>query len=109
MDLVKHLETKNHSLYSCLHDIRKFCIDSWKDRLIQQHTDINNVRNSLGLTQFRKVAKEAFDSVPEDLKPFVDLGKLTADTTVHRETAKVGRNDPCPCGSGKKYKKCHGK
>jgi preprotein translocase subunit SecA len=22
--------------------------------------------------------------------------------------AKVGRNDPCPCGSGKKYKKCHG-
>jgi preprotein translocase subunit SecA len=23
-------------------------------------------------------------------------------------TAKVGRNDPCPCGSGKKYKKCHG-
>ncbi len=26
-----------------------------------------------------------------------------------RETAKVGRNDPCPCGSGKKYKKCHGR
>jgi len=26
-----------------------------------------------------------------------------------RETPKVGRNDPCPCGSGKKYKKCHGK
>ena len=23
--------------------------------------------------------------------------------------AKVGRNDPCPCGSGKKYKHCHGK
>jgi uncharacterized protein YecA (UPF0149 family) len=23
-------------------------------------------------------------------------------------TGKVGRNDPCPCGSGKKYKKCHG-
>ena len=28
--------------------------------------------------------------------------------TVHRTQAKVGRNDPCPCGSGKKYKKCHG-
>lgn len=25
-----------------------------------------------------------------------------------RTSAKVGRNDPCPCGSGKKYKKCHG-
>ena len=28
--------------------------------------------------------------------------------TVTRDTPKVGRNDPCPCGSGKKYKKCHG-
>jgi len=28
--------------------------------------------------------------------------------TVRREGRKVGRNDPCPCGSGKKYKKCHG-
>ena len=28
--------------------------------------------------------------------------------TATRVTAKVGRNDPCPCGSGKKYKRCHG-
>ena len=28
--------------------------------------------------------------------------------TVRRGIDKVGRNDPCPCGSGKKYKKCHG-
>jgi preprotein translocase subunit SecA len=28
--------------------------------------------------------------------------------TVKRDEPKVGRNDPCPCGSGKKYKKCHG-
>jgi preprotein translocase subunit SecA len=28
--------------------------------------------------------------------------------TVVRSAPKVGRNDPCPCGSGKKYKKCHG-
>ena len=28
--------------------------------------------------------------------------------TVRRSTPKVGRNDPCPCGSGKKYKKCCG-
>jgi preprotein translocase subunit SecA len=31
-----------------------------------------------------------------------------AATTIRREAAKVGRNDPCPCGSGKKYKKCCG-
>ena len=36
-------------------------------------------------------------SSSEDHKPFV------------REGHKVGRNDPCPCGSGKKYKHCHGK
>ncbi|WP_337880183.1 preprotein translocase subunit SecA [Rheinheimera sp.] len=28
---------------------------------------------------------------------------------VFRESEKIGRNDPCPCGSGKKYKACHGK
>ncbi|WP_028456161.1 UPF0149 family protein [Chitinilyticum litopenaei] len=28
--------------------------------------------------------------------------------TVRNDEPKVGRNDPCPCGSGKKYKKCHG-
>jgi preprotein translocase subunit SecA len=28
---------------------------------------------------------------------------------IMRQTQKVGRNDPCPCGSGKKYKQCHGK
>ncbi len=33
----------------------------------------------------------------EEHKPFIRNGK------------KVGRNDPCPCGSGKKYKQCHGK
>jgi preprotein translocase subunit SecA len=31
-----------------------------------------------------------------------------AGKTVVRKEKKVGRNDPCPCGSGKKYKKCHG-
>jgi preprotein translocase subunit SecA len=29
--------------------------------------------------------------------------------TIRREMPKVGRNDPCPCGSGKKFKQCHGK
>ena len=29
--------------------------------------------------------------------------------TIRREAPKVGRNDPCPCGSGKKFKHCHGR
>ena len=36
-------------------------------------------------------------------------GENTPKTPIKREAAKVGRNDPCPCGSGKKYKKCCGK
>ena len=35
-------------------------------------------------------------------------GDDAAVTTVRREEPKIGRNDPCWCGSGKKYKKCHG-
>jgi preprotein translocase subunit SecA len=40
-------------------------------------------------------------SVAASATPFADGGSGGA-------VAKVGRNDPCPCGSGKKYKKCHG-
>jgi len=36
-------------------------------------------------------------------------GETVKVETVRREEPKVGRNDACPCGSGKKYKKCHGK
>lgn len=36
-------------------------------------------------------------------------GRMFAPPTVKRDGVKVGRNDPCPCGSGKKYKKCCGK
>jgi preprotein translocase subunit SecA len=37
-------------------------------------------------------------------EPELKLPKVT----IRREMAKVGRNEPCPCGSGKKYKHCHG-
>ncbi|HPG79420.1 MAG TPA: UPF0149 family protein [Piscinibacter sp.] len=55
------------------------------------------------------------DDAIEDLIVVVaDLDDLTRDLrykveTVKREEPKVGRNDPCPCGSGKKFKQCHGK
>ena len=32
----------------------------------------------------------------------------SAPTPIRKDAPKVGRNDPCPCGSGKKYKKCCG-
>lgn len=36
-------------------------------------------------------------------------GPANEQQPIKRDSAKVGRNDPCPCGSGKKYKNCHGK
>ena len=53
------------------------------------------------------------DAMEELVVTVADLQDLTREQrykvdTVRRETPKVGRNDPCPCGSGKKFKQCHG-
>jgi preprotein translocase subunit SecA len=39
----------------------------------------------------------------------IEGSKGAAPKQIVNEAPKVGRNDPCPCGSGRKYKKCHGK
>jgi preprotein translocase subunit SecA len=44
------------------------------------------------------------ENAPEPGEPELQLPRIT----IRRETPKVGRNDPCPCGSGKKFKHCHG-
>lgn len=41
--------------------------------------------------------------------PPVTAGDETTPATFRRAQPKIRRNDPCPCGSGKKYKQCHGK
>jgi preprotein translocase subunit SecA len=46
----------------------------------------------------------AAPQAPARAEPELQLPKVT----IRRDTPKVGRNDPCPCGSGKKYKHCHG-
>jgi preprotein translocase subunit SecA len=45
---------------------------------------------------------------PRGRQPARVGGDDAVPKTVRRDEPKVGRNDPCPCGSGKKYKKCHG-
>ncbi len=37
-----------------------------------------------------------------------EQAQMVGGNTIMRDGVKVGRNDPCPCGSGKKYKQCHG-
>jgi preprotein translocase subunit SecA len=48
------------------------------------------------------------NAAPEELLAPVDTGDERSNVPVSAGI-KVGRNDPCPCGSGKKYKQCHGK
>jgi preprotein translocase subunit SecA len=44
----------------------------------------------------------------EEANPMAEAARRGKAKPFRREVPKVGRNDPCPCGSGKKYKKCHG-
>jgi preprotein translocase subunit SecA len=64
----------------------------------EQKTDLSKIRTNRVEEVARKQAAAAAGRRPE-----------TVVETMKREEPKVGRNDPCPCGSGKKYKQCHGK
>jgi len=64
----------------------------------EQKTDLSKIKTNRTEEVARKAAAAAAGRRPE-----------TVVETVKREEPKVGRNDPCPCGSGKKYKACHGK
>lgn len=55
------------------------------------HSATSNFKRAVGLDPNNEILKSALQAV----NPFIDQ--------------KVGRNEPCPCGSGQKFKKCHGK
>ncbi len=64
-------------------------------------------RYSVSGTEFEHHERSLFQRIDGEWK-FVD-GVLVKPDPYVREEPKVGRNAPCPCGSGKKYKKCCGK
>jgi preprotein translocase subunit SecA len=57
--------------------------------------------------QFQHAAPQNLAAPPEPLPPD-PMEPRAGATPFVRESKKVGRNEPCPCGSGKKYKHCHG-
>jgi preprotein translocase subunit SecA len=64
-----------------------------------QPAEVRTVHPELeALSSRAKKPREAYANSPEEQQ----------QRTVVRQSPKVGRNDPCPCGSGKKYKKCCG-
>ena len=62
---------------------------------------------SVNGTAFEHHERSLFQRVDGEWK-FID-GTLVKPEPFVRETPKIGRNEPCPCGSGKKYKKCCGR
>lgn len=81
------------------------------------HTDAGGPKDNRGTVEFvasfeiegKKVDHhERASFLRHDGKWFFEDGDIVGETHV-RDTPKVGRNDPCPCGSGKKYKFCCGR
>jgi preprotein translocase subunit SecA len=80
---------------------------------IQSREQIDAAEEQLTHSQMENVHYQHADFNPEAAPE--DLLAPTANANEPRQqpmvnpVPKVGRNDPCPCGSGKKYKQCHGK
>lgn len=71
------------------------------------YVNITKVEN-FGL--FNDTSSKMYKGVAISLNLVAEKSLLLHSTTNNNSTdKKVGRNDPCPCGSGKKFKKCHGK
>ena len=68
--------------------------------------DVEDVEIALGLRKRRTTRAPRYHIGFPDLLDQPEAGGIQHDTRVSPQGGKVGRNDPCPCGSGKKYKKC---
>jgi uncharacterized protein len=91
-----------------------------KNRFKKTHPDEDHPDGQSGLNYLCSGFKHFFHHIDEPMKIMADLlrrGKPAADVMVilaEKEKkwtqilSNTGRNDPCPCGSGKKFKKCHG-
>jgi preprotein translocase subunit SecA len=102
-----------------------FIDQAWKDHL----AEMDYLRSGIGLramgqrdplVEYQKEGYELFEDLVNNVKYSVirillnfDSNLIKQNIVEQKETNidvenKVGRNSPCPCGSGKKYKKCHG-
>lgn len=98
---MEHLETME-----CLRDSVRLRAYGQRDPLVEYKNE--------GRRLFGKMLEEIDSAIVEMLLKVElkgqDIHPQHQRTDSHDKQAKhIGRNDPCPCGSGKKYKKCHGK
>lgn len=77
-----------------------------------QHIQATHTEAASAISPSAASAQQAFNARQAHMqanRTGMQQGRQAQSVTVVRTLPKVGRNDPCPCGSGKKYKQCHGK
>lgn len=72
--------------------------ETWTDEMRAHYEELNQEWKFFGTPQLEQYNEHITQFVPPS----------AVATSASRPSQKVGRNEPCPCGSGKKYKKCHG-
>ena len=128
-DLDKYKEKEKKVGESEMRNLERFIMLNTLDMFWTFHFDnMSHLRESVGLRAYGQrdpLVEYKNESHGLFKKLLEDINFATADTLLRAEfrqapasqkaglstgtSAKVGRNDPCPCGSGKKYKHCHGK
>ena len=113
--LLKYKE-KNHIcseeyLFLLAQSCVTFCKTVQAEQLIRELKTSSPAGKKMGkkLEHSLQEAQEYKNEEPEEEPFFWGGEELFVEKPYVRETPKIGRNDPCPCGSGKKYKKCCGK
>jgi uncharacterized protein len=100
-------------------------VDPWWRPVLEEHVDLIAPMVLLGTERGwqaleesgdnKAATKAAYEAIPaavaslsEHFRPMREQADRERLAPIRRDAPKVGRNDPCPCGSGKKYKKCCG-
>ena len=122
--LVQYNEHKENYLI-LMKQVALMTVDkNWQNQI----QELSNIRQSVAfsgnagkdpINEFKKGAFNSFNNliykIQEDIVLISNNLKFRIGPTEEKKTdqdlieKKIGRNDPCPCGSGKKYKQCHGK
>lgn len=86
-------------------------LDCIHRHLPEPEGDLLEVVKALNAEHPLKSLDAAIEDLIDNVVALADIarGERLKVDTVRRSEPKVGRNDPCPCGSGRKYKQCHGR
>ncbi|PKL37078.1 preprotein translocase subunit SecA [Candidatus Peregrinibacteria bacterium HGW-Peregrinibacteria-1] len=88
-------------------DLERIALDqmSQRNELQNARTNAAQINRNLGLKSQENSNPVIINATPSSTNTYSTLDQ---ETSPQNDLGKVGRNDECPCGSGKKYKKCHG-